>query len=279
MATLGLSPREHILIPFKFQNYENHRQIKKKGVISLVKMTGILDKHMIGSFQTCSECNKILSTKKQLMAHEKDVHGSKLSCDMCAFKTARRYKLENHKRARHYGQEKFDCDQCQKSFANKDYLKIHKDVIHEGKFISCDQCDFKTGSSYPLKAHNERVHQKKSFECKSCNTLQSDKAALNFHIKNMCGKTFKCSQCDHKSKTYENLQIHKRNIHDGIRFPCPECDYKATQKANLNIHRQAIHENITHNCLLCDFKASTNRTMRLHNKSKHPCDPKPTTSD
>ena len=169
-------------------------------------MTEILGKLVMSSSQTCSQCKNNFATKKRLLIHETRVHGSKLSCDMCTFKTVRKDKLENHKRARHSDEQLiFDCDQCQKPFGKKDNLKIHKDVIHKGKVISCDLCDFKTGYLFHLKAHKERVHQKKSFECTNCKSSQSGKAALKYHIKYMCGKIFKCNYCDHENKTLQGL--------------------------------------------------------------------------
>ena len=75
-------------------------------------------------------------------------------------------------------------------------------------------------------------------------------------------KSVSCSSCDYKTNTKENLRIHTKSIHEGIKHPCDQCDYKATQKSSLNIHKQSIHEGITYPCKQCDYKAKTTSKLK-----------------
>jgi len=89
-------------------------------------------------------------------------------------------------------------------------------------------------------------------------------------------KSFFCDSCDYKTTTKENLRIHTKSIHEGIKHPCDQCDYKATQKSSLNIHKQSIHEGITYPCDKCDYKAKTKSKLKIHTRGvheglRHPC--------
>ena len=89
-------------------------------------------------------------------------------------------------------------------------------------------------------------------------------------------KSFSCESCNYKTTTKENLRIHSKSIHEGIKYPCDQCDYKATQRSSLNTHKQSIHEGITYACEKCDYKAKTKTKLKIHMRGvhegqRHPC--------
>ena len=133
----------------------------------------------------------------------------------------------------------------------------------------CDKCDRVFKSPGTLKDHKEGMHEEKRFECQNCGSRLYNTSMLNYHMKNDCGRTFKCSECDHESATKRLLKSHMSDKHEGNKFPCILCDYKTARKENMKVHMQALHDNVVHNCQLCDYKTSTERNLRLHNKSKH----------
>ena len=144
--------------------------------------------------------------------------------------------------------------------------RIHNKNV---KLHSCDKCDRAFESPGTLKSHKEGTHEKERFECQNCGSRLYNTSKLKAHMKNDCGRTFKCSECDHESATKRLLKSPMSDKHEGIKFPCILCDYKTARKGNMKIHMQALHENVVHNCQLCDYKTSTERNLRLHNKSKH----------
>lgn len=138
----------------------------------------------------CRMCNKILSTKGNLKAHEME----------------------------HAGIRKFVCELCGKAFPSNRGLQSHKISVHtdERPFV-CTQCDSAFKFERNLREHS-RVHTGvKPFSCDECGKLFRHSSSLREH-RMIHTKPFKCDLCDKRFQTQHNLTEHV-NSHDTINYP------------------------------------------------------------
>ena len=84
-------------------------------------------------------------------------------------------------------------------------------------------------------------------------------------------KTFKCDQCEYKSKNKGDLKKHVKIVHDQIKdIKCEKCDYICSTITNLKQHIKQIHDRIKDvNCDICEYVCSTNSILKQHVKQKH----------
>ena len=76
----------------------------------------------------CDVCDKIFTEKRNVLRHEKNIHGEKNSypCELCNKVYGRTEDLRRHKASTHYKSTQVQCSKCKKTFARGDNLKRHK---------------------------------------------------------------------------------------------------------------------------------------------------------
>merc|ERR1712150_135882 len=82
-------------------------------------------------------------------------------------------------------------------------------------------------------------------------------------------KSIECPECGKTFARKDNMLIHYRSKHEGIKYPCNHCEYQATDKSNLQKHVQSVHEGIKYPCNQCDYKATTQAILQTHIAAKH----------
>ena len=88
-----------------------------------------------------------------------------------------------------------------------------KRVVADSPY-KCSQCETCFSSKRNLANHIEAVHEgKKPFVCANCNAKYSQKHSLILHIARKHG--VKCSMCDEKFSTIQELKQHFSSVHDG----------------------------------------------------------------
>ena len=77
---------------------------------------------------TCDVCDKIFTEKRNLLRHEKNIHGEKNSyaCELCNKVYKRTEDLRRHKASTNFKSTKVQCSKCKKTFARADNLKKQK---------------------------------------------------------------------------------------------------------------------------------------------------------
>ena len=102
-------------------------------------------------------CNKVFSTKGNLVAHKRTHTGDRpYECDVCNKIFLRSGHLTVHKR-NHTGEKPYECDVCNKRFSRSGDLARHQRTHTEDKPYECDVCNKKFSQSSNLTVH-KRTH-------------------------------------------------------------------------------------------------------------------------
>ena len=96
----------------------------------------------------CSDCGKVLKSKKKFEVHCLGHGDPDLECNKCHKVFASKFTLRNHQKIH---QRKHQCSYCSKSFYHVRDLRNHVEKIHF-VFI-CEMCDFSASKYSELKAH------------------------------------------------------------------------------------------------------------------------------
>ena len=227
----------------------------------------------------CPICHKPVTN---LIRHKLFVHPAKNKlyfCDACEFKSARKSRLEDHKkthgpkvkclicnklvtdiqshkyRAHLETNKLYGCDVCELSYASKSALNDHK-KIHEPK-VKCPICHKLVTN---VKKHKRNEHPRKDKLCDAYEFKSARKSRLE-DLKKIHEPKVKCPIC-HKLVT--DVKKHKRNEHPHI-YVCNVCSFKSTKKSCLEQHK-LIHEPKV-KCLIC-YKLV--RDIKSHILKVHP---------
>ena len=79
----------------------------------------------------------------------------------------------------------------------------------------------------------------------------------------------KCTICEKEFSQPQNLNSHKKIVHEGFRMKCDQCDYQTGQKASLRRHQLAIHVGQKRECSFCDKMYKWEVDLRRHVTSYH----------
>ena len=145
------------------------------------------------------------------------------------------------------------CPECGKNFKNKNSMKIHFSSIHHGMKYPCNQCDYQATYRSNLSSHVMNMHIKRKAHKKSAKKLQKNPVDRNLDEKvsdrltkkkSKSGKSFFCPECGKGFTQQNNMKIHYRTVHKGLKYPCIQCDYQATYPGNLQKHIRNVHDGI-----------------------------------
>ena len=149
------------------------------------------------SERTCTVCQKVYSTKKNMELHRNAVHSGvkPFKCDQCGLEFARK---ESFKRHSHSGFKPFLCSVCGKTFARRHIRDVHERAHYGDKRYSCSYCEKRFTSNQKKQIH-ERVHTgEKPFACNypGCTKRFAQQHQLQTHLRVHTGaKPYKCEFC------------------------------------------------------------------------------------
>ena len=93
-------------------------------------------------------------------------------------------------------------------------------------------------------------------------TFANDWEDLIMHMKSEHeGVKYPCDQCDYKATWKHSLKRHFKSKHVGVKHACDQCDHKATQRSDLFIHIISEHEGVRYSCDQCDYKAKAKKYL------------------
>ena len=138
----------------------------------------------------------------------------------------------------------------------------------------CNICGFETKVK-----RNLPTHSCVAVKCGLCDFESQSKQLLNQHKmtshKTNVGLVF-CDICPYKSNRINNVENHKKTVHEGIKIVCQHCAKRFTQQSDFRRHLKDIHNYVFPPpqerrypiCNNCGYK-----TRLLSTFDKHKCDP------
>lgn len=231
----------------------------------------ILAKHLPRdpNLNKCKKCGRSYSWRSDLLKHLKICNKSKdikkslqrYSCDLCAFKSDRKYRLADHIQVKHLPKilSSQKCQKCNKSCSRRSTLQNHlkicgksKNLKHSMLRYSCDHCAYKSDKKQRIADHIYAKHLKRASslnKCSKCDKSFSERSNFLRHSKR-CGK----------SKDFMNSLL---------RYLCGHCEFKGYTKQNLANHIQTKHlpRNLNlNNCNKCHKNFSDRSGLKRHLK-------------
>lgn len=124
----------------------------------------------------------------------------------------------------------FKCDECDYFTYNYNYIKEHKEVVHEGAVYRCryEGCPSTFTSKNNIWEHIKSIHEKGDYPCTECESHFPTKRKLKVHIGlNHREKSFSCKQCTFKAGFQFHVNRHVKKVHlKTIEYKCDQCDEK-----------------------------------------------------
>ncbi|XP_050349482.1 uncharacterized protein LOC126772924 isoform X1 [Nymphalis io] len=226
----------------------------------------------------CPECSKLFLTVQQLHTHLWKTHTVDLelpTCNICGYKTYKRYRLVNIHMRCHDKFKEYTCLICTKKFKNSNQLSKHR-MTHkrDETRAQCHICQREFSNERQLRNHVAAVHERlKPFKCCNCDYTAARKEELKLHLRSHTGdKPYACDQCSYCTGDHNALRRHKKQHSKESTYKCKYCPYTAIQSTMFASHMISKHPNVNsddvHCCPYCPFK-SVNKDKYLVHLTTH----------
>ncbi|XP_072929390.1 uncharacterized protein [Epargyreus clarus] len=227
--------------------------------------------HQNGKLQ-CQECGQITLGVDALHTHLWKVHAIDMelpTCEICGFKTFRKYRLLNTHMKCHGIIKAYTCSVCSKSFKNANQLSKHRLVHKTSGDLRCHICQLEFINERRLKAHVAAVHDKvKPFKCSNCDYTAARKSQLKLHLRSHSGdKPYACDECSYRSSDHNAMRRHKKLHSKQSLYKCKYCPYTAIQSTIFTSHMISKHPTVNseiHCCPYCSFKSVNKDKYVVH---------------
>ena len=174
-------------------------------------------------------------------SHTQVIQEVKYNCDQCERKYAEQKSLKIHINIVHGGHQ-YKCDRCKCTFKTRLYLTEHRKSCNEHLVVyNCDICPYTSTWIGHLKLHKKGKHENMSiYRFDLCTYKTTKKTELLKHIRSKHKDPpikkeklkIECSQCRKEFKITNQLNEHKRVIHDGILLIVRNVQLHQPQKIN-----------------------------------------------
>ena len=253
----------------------------------------------------CDICHRSYSNKNSLRMHKYKYHnirfkpvlgqdnweilnGKKIvyrnknhSCDWpgCDYKGRTRYRVEQHKIARHYPDDttrKFACSHpgCDWKFKTKRHLTVHLETHKTREGVQCQHCGKDYKDSTGLKTHILHQHNnERNFVCNhsGCQYSTTTASRLKVHASSHSDRSIACTVdgCDKLFRTSKHLKNHLTSHITEYRYKCPfdGCDKTfKTEKASKTHYKKLHSERELIRCDWpgCDFETKSRASYLRH---------------
>ena len=148
--------------------------------------------------------------------------------------------------------------------------QISSQFFKEG-FFRCDECPVLSDDIDDFKRHKNTAHDGIIYSCSQCQYKSKRfEEGLIFHmLKHGEGLWFHCDQCEFKAAKPKRVKTHRMTVHGSANYVCDRCDYKSTKEVNLHHHMKSKHEGLRYECDQCDHKATLPNSLIKHRYRYH----------
>ncbi|KAI6179227.1 Zinc finger domain containing protein [Aphelenchoides besseyi] len=235
----------------------------------------------------CEECNLTFKYPSILQRHIKNNHSLKHACQKCPDRFNNMHQLRSHVSINH---PKLECpvDGCSYSTNKNQSFKNHIDRMHGENSVLCTVtgCGFTT-SYIRLRRHMIEMHSDLTNGISSrgsspqdsedgLSEVEEDTTMSSVHLEHSI-RQLKCSKCEKRFVTQQQLQRHDKNVHLKIyktykrerKYKCDECPKNFTTPGLLADH-VAVHKGETpYECQRCVKKFSARARFAVHLSKYH----------
>lgn len=162
------------------------------------------------------------------------------------------------------------CHLCDKTFDQPRRYRQHMRYKHIPDIMpfACDQCPkFFASEKKKLQhsASHRPVEQKKIHPCPECDRTFSRAENVNLHIRrvHMGVRSFVCEECGKALASKGALSRHQMTHSDARPFKCNDCKKCFKELPALKKHLET-HSAVSFECLLCGHRSTTRYTLREH---------------
>ena len=148
--------------------------------------------------------------------------------------------------------------------------QILSQFFKEG-FFRCDECPVLSDDIDDFKRHKNTAHDGIIYSCSQCQYKSKRfEEGLIFHmLKHGEGLWFHCDQCEFKAAKPKRVKTHRMTVHGSANYVCDRCYYKSTKEVNLHHHMKSKHEGLRYECDQCDHKATLPNSLIKHRYRYH----------
>lgn len=168
------------------------------------------------------------------------------------------------------GSDEVWCHLCDINFNQHNLYVRHMREKHCPDVLpfACVQCPKFFASEKKMLQHassHRPVEQKKIHSCPECDRTFSRAENVQLHIRSVHRgvRSFVCEECGKTWATKQQLQKHQLMHIEARPFQCSDCSKCFKDSTSLKKHLE-IHSNISFECLLCGQRSSTRYTLREH---------------
>ena len=138
-------------------------------------------------------------------------------------------------------------------------------------FFRCDECPVLYEDLYDLKKHKNTVHGGITYKCSQCEykSKRFQDGLAPHMIKHGEGLWYYCDKCEFKAAHPKRVESHKKFVHKSASYACNQCDYRSNTEFNVHHHMKAKHEGVRYECDQCDHKAILPNTLLKHKYRYH----------
>ncbi|XP_072744553.1 uncharacterized protein [Anoplolepis gracilipes] len=237
---------------------------------------GSLVKHMQLHEHTCSICNGLFESSKNLQNHMTTSHGEvKFLCKLCNTTFWAKSDLRKHFMTKHLDPFCNICNICNQEFQTMYAITRHMHRVHSNVCVACTICKCDFTSFKALKSHNKHVHLKSGFQCGICGRRdifnvvdlethlrrhKDKQRVLSMHVCTTCGQCF-----DKKPHLSEHMIKYHGKTNP---YVCPVCKRSFEKRSN-QIQHILTHMHNVYACDICGAKFPRRSSLVSHRKM-HP---------
>ncbi|XP_017142852.1 zinc finger protein weckle [Drosophila miranda] len=184
---------------------------------------------------TCSICEKTLTSAASLRRHKMEVHFNlkRFICDVCGKGLTTYTALVEHKLV-HTDYCPCICHVCNAAFKNKARLRVHLQT-HGAPSFECNVCGKKLQTRAILNKHKYVHTDERRFRCDICGLGSKNSTAMKIHLLSHTGlRPYVCKYCGKAFASNTNCRAHKLKKHpreasmedekESSRIPVPTLD-------------------------------------------------------